>query len=319
MFMKMPLPDVIPVQHPSVESRNISLTMLDISNLHPLASGNKLFKLAPNVDDAINKGFTQLLSFGGAFSNHIHALALYGASKGLATVGIIRGEPEYASNPTLQLAQDYGMQLHFVDRKTYRLRYQQSYLDELARQYPTAYFIPEGGSNALAVEGCKRLAELANRTLGDIDTLAVACGTGGTLAGLVSGLKANQQALGFAVLRDDSLASRVDELLAGFDIRGSYQFIPADYGGYAKFDKALLDFILLWLQQTGVLLDPIYTSKMCRKMLELIEDNQIEEGQSIGMIHTGGLQAWHGMRDKVVALGGESAWLRISAGIHACQ
>jgi len=312
-MMKHSEPSVIDIQSAAAASRNISLSMLDISTMHPLASGNKLFKLALNIDDAIEKGFSQMVSFGGAYSNHIYALALYGRFKGIKTIGIIRGEPEYASNPTLRVAKDNGMMLHFVDRKTYRLRNEPLYLDVLAKQYPDAVIIPEGGSNALAVDGCKLLAEIINNTLDHVDSVAVACGTGGTLAGLVSGLDAHQKVLGFPVVTDGSLASKIESLLAGRKPYVDYQLIQADYGGYAKFDKRLLDFILDWLKKTGVLLDPIYTSKMCLKLLELIEDKQIEEGQHICLIHTGGLQAWYGMRDKVVALGGESAWTRIQA------
>ncbi len=310
-------PKVIEIHHPAAKSRGIKLSLLDISNLHPLASGNKLFKLSLNLDDAIENKCSHVLSFGGAFSNHIHALALYGASKGLKTIGIIRGESEYINNPTLQVAKHNGMTLEFVDRQTYRLRDDPSYLEHIAKKYPNAFIIPEGGSNALAVKGCKQLAQMINTQLDDVDIVAVACGTGGTLAGLVCGLRASQEqlVLGFPVVRDPTLSSKIDHLLREVSVVGNaeYELILADYGGYAKIDKELVDFILSWLDKTDVLLDPIYTSKMCRKLIELIENNETPEveGKHICLLHTGGLQAWQGMRDKVIKISGESAWGKI--------
>lgn len=305
-------PRVISIDHAAVNTRNISLTLLDIANLHPLASGNKLFKLAPNIDYAIEQGFKQVLSFGGAYSNHIHALAAYGQDKGLQTIGIIRGEPEYSSNPTLQAAQNCGMQLEFVDRQTYQQRNNSDYLDILAKKYPSALILPEGGSNVLAVEGCKQLAKLINSHVSKVDIVAVACGTGGTLAGLVSGLKTNypQEVWGFSVVRDASLPERIDDVLAESDSDShiNFQLIPADYGGYAKFDKTLLSFIMDWLDKTGILLDPIYTSKMCRKLVELIEGDNIPDNSHLCLLHTGGLQAWYGMKNKVVNLGRQATW-----------
>ena len=225
----------------------------------------------------------------------------------MQTIGIIRGEPEYSNNPTLQAAKNSGMQLEFVDRQTYRLRDNPDYLDTLAKEYPSALIIPEGGSNALAVEGCKQLATLISSHVSEVDIVAVACGTGGTLAGLVSDLKPNypQQVLGFPVVRDASLPGRIDHLLAeaGGDSSVNYQLIPADYGGYAKFDKSLLTFIMDWLDETGILLDPIYTSKMCRKLMELMETNHIPDDSHLCFLHTGGLQAWYGMKNKVIKLG----------------
>ncbi len=314
--MSITIPTVINIPLTAAKLRGIKISLLDISSLHPLASGNKLFKLSLNLDDAIEKKFSHVLSFGGAYSNHIHALALYGAAKGLQTIGIIRGEPEYVNNPTLQVAKTSGMKLKFVDRQTYRLRNDSTYLESLGREYPNTLIIREGGSNALAVKGCKQIAKLINAQISKVDIVAVACGTGGTLAGLASGLEAQwQTVLGFSIVRDNSLPARIDHLLEAGNT--GYKLIPADYGGYAKFDKPLLDFILSWLDKTGVLLDPIYTSKMCRKLIESIENNEIPEGKHICLLHTGGLQAWHGMRRKVIKVSGEAAWNRINEALNS--
>lgn len=313
------LPDAIELDLSTIHASGMKLSLFNIASMHPLASGNKLFKLAPNLQHAIENGFSQVLSFGGAFSNHIHALALYGQASGLQTIGIIRGEPEYANNPTLRIAQANGMVLEFVNRKTYRSRNDPDFLQQLSKKYPHTYILPEGGSNSLAVQGCSELGRMINNQSCNtsidtsIDTIAVACGTGGTLSGLVCGLESDQQVIGFPVVRDTSIEKKIDSLLLNTpDVK--YRLIPADYGGYAKFDKDHLDFILDWLEQTGILLDPIYTSKMCRKLMECIGGNTItiSSCKHIGLIHTGGLQAWLGMQSRVIKLGGEACWSVIS-------
>ena len=164
MPMKMfpDLPDAIELDYSTINASGIKLSLFNIASMHPLASGNKLFKLTPNLQYAIDNGFSQVLSFGGAFSNHIHALALYGQASGLQTIGIIRGEPEYVNNPTLRAVQASGMVLEFVDRKTYRSRNDPDFLQQLSKKYPHAYILPEGGSNSLAVQGCRELGRLIN-------------------------------------------------------------------------------------------------------------------------------------------------------------
>ncbi len=313
------LPSAIELDYSAINDSGIKLSLFNTASIHPLASGNKLFKLAPNLQCARENGFSQVLSFGGAFSNHIHALALYGQARGFQTIGIIRGEPEYANNPTLRAAQASGMIVEFIDRKTYRSRHEPDFLQQLSIKYPHAYILPEGGSNSLAVQGCKELGRLINNQSYHvpIDTIAVACGTGGTLSGLACGLEPNQQVIGFPVVRDTSLEKKINRFLLNMP-HVKYRLIPADYGGYATLDKDHLDFIIDWFEQTGVLLDPIYTSKMCRKLVECIEGNATEVSgcKHIGLIHTGGLQAWLGMQSRAIKLGGEASWNHISHALH---
>ena len=296
-----------------VAEANINLWLLGTSNVHPLASGNKFYKLHLNLDVARRKGLTRLLSFGGAFSNHIHALALMARDQGFESIGIIRGEPEYANNPTLSDAQKAGMQLEFVSRKQYRLRDNPDFLSVLKKRYPNTFILPEGGSNELAVKGCQLLMQQINEHCPErIDIVAVACGTGGTFAGLVKGLNKSQYALGFSVLRDESLRGRVESYLENTpSINQSYRIVQADYGGYAKLNVELLDFIMGYLDQTGILLDPIYTSKMCKRLIEMIGQGEIKPQSRVAIVHTGGLQAWRGMKERVVRLKGESFWQRI--------
>ena len=303
------------IQHinlPLADKAGVSLSMARADLIHPLASGNKIYKLMPNIEFAKANGYTELLSFGGAFSNHIHALALMANQHGLKSISIIRGESDYATNPTLQDAQNAGMILAFITRKDYKRRNDADYLSELKAQYPKVLIIPEGGSSQLAIAACAKLAEEINEVQ-KCDVLAVACGTGATVAGLVCGASKNQSVIGYSVLRDESLAERVDNFIKDEKsvVASSYKIETADFGGYAKLDKSLLDFVFDWFDQTGILLDPIYTSKMCRRLMQQIEAGEFKAGTSICMIHSGGLQGWRGMEMRVSELAGGIAWKRI--------
>ena len=322
MHEKMNLSDfTIPIETinlPIADKYGVTLAMARADSVHPLASGNKLYKLFPNIEYAQQNNYQQLLSFGGAFSNHIHALALYSQSVGLQSIAIIRGEKEYASNPTLSAATAAGMKLVFVDRATYKRRYDKDYLQQLQQQYPQALIIPEGGSSELALQGCTELMQQINKSCLQRDdalpdAVAVACGTGMTFSGLVNGAQPNQSLQGYLVVKDKSVPERVDNLLAKHSQNHNYKIHSADFGGYAKFKAPLLDFILEFLQQTDILLDPIYTSKMCYLILQQIEAGQFKAGSKLVILHSGGLQAWHGMKRHVATLAGNKAWKKIEA------
>ena len=301
------------VNHPIPQTAKLKLSIARADLLHPLASGNKIYKLTPHLKFAKQQKFKQLLSFGGAFSNHIHALALTAQSQGLSSIGIIRGESAYAKNPTLQDAQSAGMRLEFVDRVTYKRRQDSDYLKQLQMRYPEALIIPEGGSSQLAIQGCRCLATDINALQGS-DILTVSCGTGATLSGIICGLNIGQTAIGYAVLKDDSLQQRVQKFVSieKASENGSYRIEKAAFGGYAKLDKTLLDFILDFLDKTGILLDPIYTSKMSMRLMQQIEAGEFKSGTSITLIHSGGLQGWRGMQKRVIQLAGEENWKKIA-------
>lgn len=318
---KMNLSDfAIPIETlnlPIANKYKISLAMARVDTVHPLVSGNKLYKLFPNIEYAQQNNYEQLLSFGGAFSNHIYALALYSQSVGLQSIAIIRGEKEYARNPTLSAATLAGMKLVFVDRATYKRRYDQDYLQQLQQQYPQAFIIPEGGSSEFALQGCTELMQKINKSCLQKDALrpdaiAVACGTGMTFSGLVNGAQRHQMVHGYLVVKDESVLERVDNLLAKYSQHQSYKIHNADLGGYAKFKTPLLDFILAFLQQTNILLDPIYTSKMCYHLMQQIEAGRFKTGSNLVIVHSGGLQAWYGMKRSVVKLAGDHAWQKIA-------
>ncbi|MCK5918453.1 MAG: pyridoxal-phosphate dependent enzyme [Cocleimonas sp.] len=307
---------IVTINLPLADKYGISVAMARVDTVHPLASGNKLYKLLPNIDYALQNNYQQILSFGGAFSNHIHALALYAQSVGLQSIAIIRGEKEYANNSTLSTATAAGMRLVFVDRATYKRRYDKDYLQQLQQQYPEALIIPEGGSSELALQGCTELMRQINKSClqrddSIPDTVAVACGTGMTFSGLMNGAQPDQTVQGYLVVKDHSVAKRVDDLLANHSQHQPYKMHYADLGGYAKFKAPLLEFILEFLQQTNILLDPIYTSKMCYCIMQQIEAGQFKVGSKLVIVHSGGLQAWYGMKRKVVMLAGDYAWQKI--------
>ena len=298
------------------KNSNICLRMARLDQINQFASGNKIYKLRPIIAYAKANNYKQILSFGGAFSNHIHALALLAQKQQISSIGLIRGEPEYAQNPTLSEAQTAGMRLVFINRTEYKRRNDPQYLQNLQQRYPDALIIPEGGSSQLAIQGCAQMARDIDLACSN-DTnniLAVACGTGATAAGLACGLTGNQQLNVYSVLKDDTLKSRIDAFINAEQLgmkKPNYSLYQADFGGYAKFDKPLLAFIMNWLEQTGILLDPIYTSKMCRYVIQQIEAGEFSLDQSITLIHSGGLQGWRGMQQRVETLGGLNTWKRI--------
>ncbi|WP_019948797.1 1-aminocyclopropane-1-carboxylate deaminase/D-cysteine desulfhydrase [Hymenobacter aerophilus] len=266
---------------------------------HPELPGNKWRKLKYNLREADRLGLNTLLTFGGAYSNHLAALAAAGRLLGRPTIGFVRGD-ELAHrplNPTLARARADGMALHFLDRETYRRKHEPDVLAELLHETGPAYVLPEGGSNVLALPGCAELAqELLTRL--DFDVLAVACGTGGTLAGLLTGLAGQRQALGLAALKGaDFLRADINQLTQQATGRTYLNWeLRTDYhgGGYAKLGPALRQFIVNFRQQHGILLDPIYTGKLLWGLFDLAAKGHFRRGSTIVAVHTGGLQAWAG-------------------------
>jgi len=270
--------------------------------VHPTIIGNKWRKLKYNLERAKDLKNNTLLTFGGAFSNHIHAVAAAGKVFGFQTIGIIRGERIEPLNPTLQFAEAQGMQLEFVDRTTYRQKTSLTYLQTLKEKYGAVYIIPEGGTNKYALKGCTEIVEEIEQQLPEFpDYICTSCGTGGTMAGIIQGAKKTTQVLGFASLKGDFLTKEVDNLLtrnvistkAEWSINSNYHF-----GGYAKFDATLIDFINQFKQQHQIQLDPIYTGKMMYGIFDLIEKGYFPRGSSIVAIHTGGLQGIVGFNQR---------------------
>lgn len=258
--------------------------------------GNKYRKLKYNLLEAQQRGYKQLLTFGGAYSNHITATAEAGALLSFKTIGIIRGEEHQPLNPSLQYAKACGMHFHYLDRATFRHKYDEAVRSELERQFGRFYLLPEGGTNDLAIRGVKELVDEIPEALREA-TFAVSCGTGGTLAGVIEGLQGRGQALGFSALKGDFLTEEVARLLSkpfeNWSIQTDYHF-----GGYAKFKPPLVEFINLFKETHNIQLDPIYTGKLFYGLFDLIRQGYFPKGTTIIVIHTGGLQGIHGFNER---------------------
>ena len=274
----------VPYQHIEYRHQRISIKRLDL--IHPQISGNKFFKLKYNLLAARQQGFEKVLTFGGAYSNHIAATAFAAHKFGFQSLGMIRGEElaQRPFNPTLATAQQFGMQLEFICRNTYRQKDQPDFLQRLQQQYPDFYLIPEGGTNALAIQGCR---EILTAEDAQFDLICCAVGTGGTFAGLIEASQQHQQLLGFSALKGDFLTHEVAQLTTKRNWR-----ILDDYccGGYAKTTPELIQFIQTFEQRYNIPLEQVYTGKMLRGIFDLIDQDKIGPDQKILLIHTGGLQ-----------------------------
>jgi len=281
---------------PGLAEKNIRLYLKREDLLHPWVSGNKFRKLKYNIEEAQIKGATTLLTFGGAFSNHISATAYAGYKHGLKTIGVIRGEElegNWSDNPTLKQAYDHGMRFHFISRSRYREKDSLEFIASLESHLGPFYMVPEGGTNTLAVKGC---TEILNPIDTGFDFVCTAVGTGGTIAGLSQGASPNQEVLGFPALKGDFLKQEIKALTP----RDNWALVT-DYhfGGYAKMSKELVGFINDFKQVTGIPLDPVYTGKMMFGILDMISAARFSEGSRILAIHTGGLQGIAGMNQKL--------------------
>lgn len=274
---------------PLLENAGITLYIKRDDLLHPQFGGNKWRKLKYNLVHARNNNYHTLLTFGGAWSNHIYATAAAGKAYGFKTIGIIRGEEHKPLNATLAFAKDCGMRLHYVDRAQYRLKNEAHYLNTLKHQFGQVYILPEGGSNALALKGCK---EIIDEITLPFDVICCASGTGATLAGLISALRPDQSAIGFSALKGgDFLADEVNAFLQNKPTDADWRIEDRfHFGGYAKINDALIHFMKNFQADYGITLDAVYTGKMFYGLFELIKTGAFDRGSTIIAVHSGGLQ-----------------------------
>lgn len=260
--------------------------------IHPFVSGNKYRKLKYNIEEAKSKGVSSLLTFGGAYSNHIAAVAFAGKTFGFKTIGIIRGEElksEIDNNPTLTFAKQCGMQFKFITREFYKQKHTNQFIETLKNEFNNFYLIPEGGTNTLAVKGCE---EILNETDADFDYICTSVGTGGTISGLINSLRPNQKVLGFPALK----GSFLQEDISKFAIKKNWSLnLEYHFGGYAKVNTELIHFINRFKKEQHIQLDPVYTGKMMFGIFDLIDKQYFPKGSKILAIHTGGLQGIQGM------------------------
>lgn len=274
--------------------KGISLFIKREDLLHPYISGNKFRKLKYNLIEAKILSNNTLLTFGGAFSNHILAVAAAGKENGFKTIGIIRGEElraKISDNPTLAKAQEFGMVFEFVSRENYRNKNNPDFIEKLTEKFGDFYLIPEGGTNEFAVKGCQ---EILTEDDADFDFICCAVGTGGTISGIIKSSKDCQKILGFPALKGDFLKEDIRK----FANKDNWELIT-DYhfGGYAKIDEKLIHFINDFYIKYNIPLDPIYTSKMTFGVIDLIEKEYFPPKSKILLIHTGGLQGINGMNE----------------------
>jgi len=264
--------------------------------LHPHISGNKYRKLKYNLQQARLENKTTLLTYGGAYSNHIAATAATGKEFGFNTIGVIRGEElstEIPSNPTLHFAKSNGMQLHFISRENYRLKDTAGFFKKLEQQFGDYYLIPEGGTNNLAIKGCEEILTQEDECF---DFICTAVGTGGTISGLINISEAHQKVIGFSALKGDFLNEEVKKWTekSNWHITDAYCF-----GGYAKINSDLIEFINQFKQETGIQLDPVYTGKMMYGIYNMIREEIFPKNSRILAVHTGGLQGIAGMNENL--------------------
>lgn len=289
-----------PITHPIFTRHNIVVQIKRDDQINKIISGNKWRKLKYNLLHAKTIGAEGIVTFGGSFSNHIHACAFACQQQKLSAIGIIRGEEHNQHNYTLAWAKHWGMQLSFVDRKTYRLRNEESYLQQLQQQYPDHLIIPEGGSNTLALTGVAEIIDELNQQ-NEFDTLVTPVGSGGTLAGLIMGDKAQHNLLGIAVLKQDGyLANEVKALLPknGADDKNWQIMNQYHCGGYAKFSPQDAEKIRHFSTAVGIDFEPIYSGKMLLALLDLVESGYFPAHHRIVLLHTGGLQGLAGMFER---------------------
>ena len=297
-----------------IDYQQVRVSIL-LTNAHH-SGGNKYYKLKLNIERARQQNMNTLLSFGGAWSNHIHALSEAGLKSGFRTIGVIRGEAPANPSAMLKDAVGNGMLLHYVSREQYRHKDDDTFIDTLRQKFGGFYLLPEGGSNNDAVLGCQEILNLVNAS--DYDIFALPVGTGGTLAGIVSGLAMSRGANDFSALQSNQQVIGYSSLKGAYDLQASVQqmlnavthkdasrnvssqlpqwHICHDYhfGGYGKFPNALREFLIAFERQNDVKLDPIYTAKMMYGIIDQIDTGSIKSGSRVLVIHTGGLQGRRG-------------------------
>lgn len=260
---------------------------------HPHASGNKWWKLKYNLEACVRSGHDTLLTFGGAYSNHIFATAAAAHELGLKSIGIIRGEETLPLNHTLSFAKENGMMLQYVSREDYRHKTEENFIEKLHKQFGDFYLIPEGGTNELAIKGCEEFAKKL-RTEIDFDYIYLAVGTGGTMAGIIAGLGGEKKVIGISVLKNgEFLNSAINKFLLEVYSKpfGNWSTLTSyDHGGYAKVTGELTTFIDKMQITHQLPLDSVYSGKLMKAVMEEVRRGDLKEGSVVLAIHTGGLQ-----------------------------
>jgi 1-aminocyclopropane-1-carboxylate deaminase len=278
---------------------SISVTIKREDLIHPFVSGNKFRKLKYNLIQAKEEGHHTLLTFGGAYSNHIAAVAYSGKEKGFKTIGIVRGDElrdKIAMNPTLQFAQHNSMEFEFVSREEYRLKSEIAFVENLKRKYGNFYLIPEGGTNEKAIKGCQEILTTEDE---QFNYICCSVGTGGTIAGIINSALPHQKVLGFPALKGDFLKDEIRTFVTATHIENWELVTEYHFGGYGKVNQDLVAFINHFYEKNNIPLDPVYNGKMVFGVMDKIANNYFPNNSKILLIHTGGLQGIEGMNTQL--------------------
>jgi 1-aminocyclopropane-1-carboxylate deaminase len=297
LFLENTYSRIQQIHFSDISDKEISLFIKREDELHPFISGNKYRKLKYNLEEALNQKNETLITFGGAYSNHIAAMAAAGFEHNFKTIGVIRGdelannlEEVIQKNATLKFASEHNMKFEFVSRSEYRTKTSVTFIRKLKEKFGDFYLIPEGGTNNLAVKGCE---EILNEEDAKYDIVCLAVGTGGTISGIINSSKNHQKVMGFPALKGDFLQHEINKYILkkeNWCLNTEYNF-----GGYAKITEELITFINKFKNETNIPIDPVYTGKMMFGIVDLVKKNYFKKGTKILVIHTGGLQGIEGM------------------------
>lgn len=289
-----------------------SINILRIDLLTQGAIGNKWYKLRDNLATLAGQ---RVLTFGGAYSNHLYAFAVMAEQYRIDAIAVIRGE-QPGGNRVLRVASRFGMQMHFVSRADYRRRHDPGYQTELVGSLGADAVLPEGGSNLAAVLGCKPIAAVVNRACGRAPTIAVSVGTGATFAGIVAGAEVDQPVLGVCVVNDPETSARVARWCRAAGERGLPVLLPA-ISRYAQPADNTLDFILQVFAESGIVLDPVYNGPVLERLLCGDLADTAAAADDLVFVHTGGLTGAWGMRERFMRVGDRRVVARYLAQVRA--
>lgn len=283
---------------PEFQQAGVVLDLLRLDLIHPQVSGNKWFKLKYALADVVRSECPCVLSFGGAWSNHIHALAWAAREQGIEAIGVIRGERPVDLSETLKDAERWGMRLHFVSRGQYRNKADELFLDELRGLFGDFHLLPEGGSGPRVIDGCREIYQAFDA--GAYDYLCSACGTGGTLAGLIAGKPEGLKVIGVSALKGAEFLYRdIRQMLSRADVKdpGGWQIQLNDHeGGYARISQELALAMDHFYRYSGIGLEPVYTGKVYLSLRRMLDAGELPRGARVLMVHSGGMQGLRGMR-----------------------
>jgi len=282
-FFDVHFPSIDCIQWEIKRNLVVDMDILRLDQLHPQISGNKWYKLKYQFQDALKQGAKSVLSFGGAYSNHLHALAYAGSVLGIKTIGIIRGE--YVHNQTLEDCHQWGMEIHFVDRKRYRKKTQEGFLHAIHQMFPDSYLVSEGGGGELGIKGSEEILSHMEKKYNHI---FCSVGTGTTLAGLIRSVPQDVTIHGMVVLKNGNYLQ--EEIAKWVTTENWVLHHDYHFNGFAKISEELINFMQQFQLKTGIELDRVYTSKMMFGIMDLIRQGKIEMNSKILAIHTGGIQ-----------------------------